>query len=404
MAHKAESYRFPYGEAQYRRKTWTGLETTVREPSGMLRSGFRSQTIMNPRDSVGWRVPSPYNANRQNAVLGFFESKGTRVNGSGGQRRTSIFQKFIPHDVNPGDLDYISADEVTQKALLKIGASKANLWVSLAERQKTVDLVTDSFRKLTSLLESVATPRGRAGLLGRLRREKRKLLKGGKEFTDSYLAYRYGVLPTMLDLQGMAAAAEEAVLDKPVHLTGRASKKIPVNSRRRTTWTPGDGIVYDVDVEGKGESGAKVRIDAVVYFQPFRTFERMGLVNLPNVGWELIPYSFVVDWFLGVGDWLQGYTALDGLEHVTVTTTRYCDVQSTSRIISPLSRDVVTWDGWHDHYDVYTQQPNVSQFIFERTVSNGSPSSKLLWKNPISLSHFADASALLVGALGKGMK
>lgn len=405
MPHTDESYRYDYSRANYRRKTFYTVETVVNEAAGMLRKGFRSRTITNPRDQYGWREPSPYNANKEESTLGLFESRCKRTDTGGGPKTyTSIFQKYLGCNGNPSDLDFISADEPTQRALLKIGDAKSNLPVGIAERQKTVDLVTDSFRKLTTFLEAAATPRGRKRLLGLLRKEKRKLPKGGKGVTDAYLAYRYGIVPTMLDIQGLASAAEEAFVVKPTHLTGRASKKTAVNSKVKGTWTPGDGIIYDTETVGNGESGAKVRIDAVVYFQPFRTLERTGVVNLPNVAWELIPYSFVVDWALGVGDWLQGMTALDGLEHVRVITTRYAKVSSTTRVLAPLDRSTVTWDGWRDTWSVYVQAPQLSQFRFERVVTSGSPSSKLLWKNPISLDHFADASALLVGALGIGGK
>jgi len=41
--------------------------------------------------------------------------------------------------------------------------------------------------------------------------------------------------------------------------------------------------------------------------------EQFGLANPAALAWELIPFSFVADWFVGVGDYLNAQTALLGL-------------------------------------------------------------------------------------------
>ena len=50
---------------------------------------------------------------------------------------------------------------------------------------------------------------------------------------------------------------------------------------------------------------------------------RLGLVNPLSVAWELVPFSFVVDWFSGVGNVLDGYTDLLGLSVVDTYSVRY---------------------------------------------------------------------------------
>lgn len=399
MAHDAESYNFPHGEALYKRISWTGSVTTIRQASGLQRVGARSKTLHNPRDAEGWRRPSPYSAEKTEYNLGFYELKAHRVDrGNPSHVQDYLFQTYMATGLNLGDSDYLNSAETIQRALLKIGASKSNLWVTVAERQKTVDLVTGAFRDLTTFFEGLATPRGRRRLLGQALKPGASR-RAGKKFTDSYLAYRYGVVPTMLDLQGIASAAEEAAFGhRNAHLSGRASKKQAVNSQLPGKWAAGDGITHDVVTKGMGERGVSVRIDAICYFPPFRTFQELGLTNLPNAAWELIPYSFVVDWVLGVGEWLQGYTALDGLEDVTVTTTYWSKV-TTTREIPVRVWTKSTSDGWDTTYNVSLISPSYQNFHFKRVIS-GSPSSKLFWKNPISLTHFADAFALLIGAIG----
>jgi hypothetical protein len=56
-----------------------------------------------------------------------------------------------------------------------------------------------------------------------------------------------------------------------------------------------------------------------------------GVLDFPASAWELIPFSFVVDWFIPIGDWIQAATPKLGvhvitsgasmMEHVSVTRT-----------------------------------------------------------------------------------
>jgi hypothetical protein len=40
---------------------------------------------------------------------------------------------------------------------------------------------------------------------------------------------------------------------------------------------------------------------------------QLGLLNPAALLWEIVPFSFVADWFVNVGDWLQGFTDFAGM-------------------------------------------------------------------------------------------
>jgi hypothetical protein len=40
---------------------------------------------------------------------------------------------------------------------------------------------------------------------------------------------------------------------------------------------------------------------------------QLGFVNPAAIAWELVPFSFVVDWFVNVGEFLNNFTDLWGL-------------------------------------------------------------------------------------------
>lgn len=74
-----------------------------------------------------------------------------------------------------------------------------------------------------------------------------------------------------------------------------------------------------------GYSKEVVRYD--MFFQlsdeNLSTLSKLGLNNPAEIAWELTPFSFVVDWFLPVGDWIKSFSALSGLKYVQGTKTTY---------------------------------------------------------------------------------
>jgi len=48
-----------------------------------------------------------------------------------------------------------------------------------------------------------------------------------------------------------------------------------------------------------------------------------GFTNPLNLGWELLPFSFVVDWFVGIGPYLEARSAWDGLTFVDGSQTTF---------------------------------------------------------------------------------
>ena len=80
-------------------------------------------------------------------------------------------------------------------------------------------------------------------------------------------------------------------------------------------------IVYYRNILGQANAG-------------FYAQEDLGLSfgNMPSMIWELIPYSFVVDWVVNVGDWLKASRPRLDLEimgsctshHQSVTNQRIC--------------------------------------------------------------------------------
>lgn len=57
--------------------------------------------------------------------------------------------------------------------------------------------------------------------------------------------------------------------------------------------------------------------------------DALGLLNPFSVAWELIPFSFVVDWFIPVGQFLNSYTDFSGVTWRDAFTTRSRNVEGS---------------------------------------------------------------------------
>ena len=122
-------------------------------------------------------------------------------------------------------------------------------------------------------------------------------------------------------------------------------------------------------------------IDAVASAAQF------GLTNPLLVAWEVVPFSFVVDWFLPVGDYLEGLTSLHGLKLSETSLTVHRMVKGTSTFIpGPESvRNNFYRKLGHTTYD---------QYLIERTLGLPSlPLPKL--EPPFSVVRGLNAIALL---------
>lgn len=126
-----------------------------------------------------------------------------------------------------------------------------------------------------------------------------------KRFGSNYLEFHFGWSPLVSDI---GAAID--VLQGPVpvgKVVGRGSSRFDervvnnFNSNHRlTTYKSGN-----IDV----------RCEAEVWVSNPNLWlaNQLGLVNPALVAWELVPFSFVVDWFVNVGDFLSGFSDTWGL-------------------------------------------------------------------------------------------
>lgn len=100
--------------------------------------------------------------------------------------------------------------------------------------------------------------------------------------------------------------------------------------------------------------GYHVRGDVHVVNPNVALAAQLGLVNPVSVAWQLVPYSFVIDWFVNLSDLLGLYDGLLGCEtlRASYTTLResHATIEDLTRSSSSLPWDLNSFIGGHGAY------------------------------------------------------
>lgn len=215
------------------------------------------------------------------------------------------------------------------KAGQKVGDTSIDLGVAAAEARKTFKMFNLIVKDTSAAV--VAIRRGNfkkaANILG-LKKVPRGVKPGRRNFESNWLEYRYGWRTFMMDLDGAVRHLAETFVERPPILVAKARE---VDSRQVSSTTVVSAWANppypSTSVSWSGTSFNRVVTDTftaeLVYKYKINNptasqLNQLGLVNLANLAWELIPYSFVVDWFVNIQETLQnmsafiGKTCLDG--------------------------------------------------------------------------------------------
>jgi len=126
----------------------------------------------------------------------------------------------------------------------------------------------------------------------------------------AHLQWTYGMKPLAQDLGQAVAEIKVGLQTTPPYLEGVVKRKDRVFT---TAYRDSNSTIYAYTAKSELTREVRLRTQYRAYTNtnPLLTsLAAHGLLNPLSIAWELTPYSFVVDWFINVGD---GIASLDNL-------------------------------------------------------------------------------------------
>jgi len=133
--------------------------------------------------------------------------------------------------------------------------------------------------------------------------QKGRPLVPAKVLGDAWLQFHFGMEPLVKDLYELMKLMENQL-----------RKKIVVHAQKRESWTFREDKLSTVGTLTEESWKLTARVSGTVEpdNRSLMTMNDLGITNPFLLAWELLPYSFVVDWFIPVGAYLGQLDALAG--------------------------------------------------------------------------------------------
>lgn len=219
-------------------------------------------------------------------------------------------------------------------AYAKLADADFDTAVWLAELRETIEMLRNPFKSFRNLFERIFISKRKASFSS--------FKKSVDDVASQWLEYRYGLMPVILDIQNIKKLYEDGLSRRErVINRGRKGKVFEAiqTANKVLRW---DRPAYMVYVEYLVQRFLTESISGSVYYKHTSgIWEDLGLLGLdptkiPSVLWELATLSFVVDWVVGIGDWLSAITpnpALDILGNSVSYRCKEVNVISTRRAV-----------------------------------------------------------------------
>jgi hypothetical protein len=280
------------------------------------------------------------------------------------------------------------------KARLKMKRSDINLGQAFAEADMTARLLGDTAIRLAQAYRALRKGRWKEAMRRLGVTPSRK--PNGSNSVKQWLELQYGWKPLLSDIYG----ATEALTRRPQDhwlVTGKGSAKEKLEQTALYNNSP-TVLSHAQKVELKGMQGCFVRIDAAPANELLQSFTSLGLTNPLLIAWELVPFSFVVDWGFKVGDYLSSLDAMLGYDgaHTYVSVSKLVRAEITA---TSLSKTVVRSLDTYVFTGEYTGRK--STVLLERSCPTSVPFPQWpSFRDPRSLTHMANGLALLAQVFG----
>lgn len=284
---------------------------------------------------------------------------------------------------------------------IKLKAQNVQYCTALAEASKSVQAIASSLTQVFGAYKALRQGNfvGALKSLNILPRPVTKkgsgvgLKEAGKQvwagttgpLANRWLELQYGWLPLLGDIASAYEDSRRSFLDRGYVVSAKRVVKYGLRSEKKLSH-PNKLVAT---IKQSGEAGVKVRLDYTLRSDALSIAATTGITNPAEVLWELVPFSFIFDWIVPIGDWLSSLDADFGLLFKGGTKTLFshlkiagsCDYQGASSFAGGY---------W---VNASFQRSYVEDYV-TRTVYASTPFPMPYFKSPVSTLHAMNALAL----------
>lgn len=219
----------------------------------------------------------------------------------------------------------IWANNSAYDRFVEAAQSSAMTYVNWRERHQAVDSVVRRSSQLMLFTRAIIrrSPRQAALALGvdpaKVPRGVYRRTKGvSKALGSTWLEWHFGWDPLIKDIQTSVKVLTSPPSSKRIKVT---SKVISTQSQKSGGAPPPVWGSYIAELI-RGKVTTRCQAEVAVTDPNLYMANQLGLTNPLAIAWEIMPYSFVIDWFANVGSYLNSYTDFMGLKVYNGTTTQ----------------------------------------------------------------------------------
>lgn len=302
----------------------------------------------------------------------------------------------------PGSLQSNVSDAVNRakarvisKLQTQLKDQKFNAGVALGEARATANLVASTATKIAQAVRSLKRGNVRGairGLTGTSSRRRESRVRQAGSVPKQWLELQYGWRPLLSDVYGATEALRQSWSERPVVLNAKATVREVIQGSLP--------FIGDYGLKAIWTQDASVRVTGFIEYEVGDELAHLssstGIRNPLSVAWELVPYSFVVDWFIPVGTYLNNLDYAAGLAFRRGYISKKYVNKVTSSLVETTYTDSVVTMG---HSGASRSERGEA---FDREVMSSFPHVELpSLQNPLSLGHVANGLSLLASAFDR---
>lgn len=330
--------------------------SSVSTGCGTASVGSKSTRTWSGSDDPSKTKENPYTTTRTKSVEPLIQWKNkSSSTWNTGTVSTCGFRTPAP-DPTQAEKDLLRT-RVLKGVLGKYKKHDFNASVFLGELPETVKMVSEPVLDVLRAYRHVR--KGRFDKAVKIFKTRDPAFRVDRHASNAWLSLQYGWLPAISDAYAAAEAYDAIVREKPftyIRARSKATKNFPA---AKSTYNVGAVTMYGIAV-----------ILKTTYKQSI--WESLGILNPAVLAWELLPFSFVLDWAYDIGSWLELVTTLpSGQGSTYITTERIWKTEMGP--VSTTAKDVKGSEGFR-----------YSSVYLKRTISSapGVPPPRL--KNPFN--------------------